>query len=95
MPFMWRWDRLYHDRVKQAGIKMHLYERYVDDSNQIAETPPAGARYDSYLGRVVVDTDNDNRSEDARTAEVLKDIANNVMEGIIMEEDYPSNNVKR
>ena len=89
---MWRWDRLYHDRVKQAGIKMHLYERYVDDSNQIAETPPAGARYDSYLGRVVVDTDNDNRSEDARTAEVLKDIANNVMEGIIMEEDYPSNN---
>ena len=73
-------------------IKMQLYERYVDDSNQIAETPPTGARYESYTRRVVIDIDNDYRSDDARTAEVLTQIANNVMEGITMEEEYPSKN---
>jgi hypothetical protein len=41
---------------------------------------------------VVTDVDNDQRSDDARTAEILKHIANDVMEGIIMEEDYPSKN---
>ena len=37
-PFMMRWDKLYLEAVEAAGIKMRLYERYVDDSNQIAES---------------------------------------------------------
>ena len=36
-PFMARWDRLYLEKVKEAGIGMKLFSRYVDDSNQIAE----------------------------------------------------------
>jgi hypothetical protein len=94
-PFMWRWDNLYLDKVREAGMKMKVYERYVDDSNQIAETPPIGARYDNFSRRVVTDVNPDHRSDDARTAEVLKQIANDVMDGIAMEEDYPSKNENR
>ena len=36
-PFMFYWDRLYLEEVAKAGITMHLYERYVDDSQQLAE----------------------------------------------------------
>ena len=45
-PFMLRWDKMYLHSVKKAGIEMKLYERYVDDSDQVAEVPPPGARYD-------------------------------------------------
>ena len=37
-PFMMRWGKLYLEAVEAAGIKMWLYERYVDDSNQVAES---------------------------------------------------------
>ena len=40
--FMLRWDKLYLQRVKKAGMKMTMYERYVDDSNQAAEVPIPG-----------------------------------------------------
>ena len=46
-PFMMRWDRIYLERVRMAGMKMLLYERFVDDSNQLAEVPPPGSRYDN------------------------------------------------
>ena len=32
-PFMARWDRMYLENVERAGMKIILYERYVDDSN--------------------------------------------------------------
>ena len=35
-PFMMKWDKIYQEKVKQAGILMPLYTRYVDDSNQAA-----------------------------------------------------------
>ena len=41
-PFMARWDKMYMVGVKKAGVKMLLYERYVDDSNQAAVTPLRG-----------------------------------------------------
>ena len=31
--FMKRWDRLYLEKAKNAGIEIKMYERYVDDSN--------------------------------------------------------------
>ena len=33
--FMWRWDKLYLEKVRKAKINMELYERYVDDSNEV------------------------------------------------------------
>ena len=52
---MKRWDRLYLERVRQAGIVMKVYERYVDDSNQVAVVPPAGARYDEERRKVLIE----------------------------------------
>ena len=39
-PFMQKWDRNYLKQIKAAGIDMKMYERYVDDSNQVAKVPP-------------------------------------------------------
>ena len=39
---MWMWGRLYLERVKKAKIQMELYERFADDSNQVAVLPPPG-----------------------------------------------------
>ena len=52
-------------------MKMLLYERYVDDSNQIAKKI------------------NENDS-DEETCAKLKDIANECLDNIIMEDDLPS-----
>ena len=30
-PFMWKWDQVYLRKVRQAGLVMHMYERYIDD----------------------------------------------------------------
>ena len=93
-PFMLRWDRLYLEKVKKVGMKMPLYKRYIDDSNQMAVVPPPGAKYDETRNKVVVDmnTSIPDENEDTRLARVLKEIANTVMQGIQMEEDNPSKN---
>ena len=46
-PFMLRWVKLYKDSVRQAGMDLKMYARYVDDSNQVAIVPPPGAKYDA------------------------------------------------
>ena len=75
---------------------MSLYERYVDDSNQVAIVPPPGAKYDGNLKKVVIDEnliDVEEEDDDERTARVLVEIANSVVPGIIMEYDVPSQNL--
>ena len=32
----------YKEKVRQAGGDLMMYERYVDDSNQIGKVPPVG-----------------------------------------------------
>ena len=96
-PFMLRWDVMYLDKVRKAGVCMEMYERYVDDSNQVAVVPPLGAKYDKAKKKVVIDrsvTDSD-ENDDERTAKVLTDIANDVLPGIIMEYVVPSRNEDR
>ena len=90
-PFMKKWDKMYLDRVGKAGIQMMLYERYVDDSNQGAVVPPPGARYDKQRKKVIVDPNNvvEGEEENERLSRVLKDVANDIQEGIVMEEDHP------
>ena len=92
--YMMRWDTLYLQKVKKAGISMLLYERYIDDSNQSAVVPSPGATYDTDRKKVVIDTDIALEDEDkeARLARVLKEIANDVIPEIKMVEDYPSKN---
>ena len=95
-PFMMSWDKRYLKRVKEAGVQMPLYKRYVDDSNQVGRVPSEGSKYNADTKRVDVD---DNEAElrrgeepDTRLARVLKDIANDVQAGIELEEDHPSKN---
>ena len=91
---MARWDRLYKEKVARAGITMHMYERYVDDSNQIATAPLPGSKYNEETETVVIDPDIDDSTvyKDAILARVLREIANSVMSCIKMEADWPSNN---
>ena len=51
-PFMMMWDRVY-----QKMLIMRLYERYVDNSNQAADVPPPGSKYDKASRKVVYDGD--------------------------------------
>ena len=73
-------------------MKMNLYKRYVDDSNQVAEVPPNGSYYDMNVGKVLFNEEEIgvNEQDDARLARLLKDIAE-VQEGIKMEAEFPSN----
>ena len=91
---MWMWDKLYLEKVEKAGLRMRLYERYVDDSNQVAEIPTAGTRYDVEQNKLVLDPQlrDQNTPTDERLAKVLLDIANSVMECVQMEGDWPSKN---
>ena len=72
---------------------MRLYERYVDDSNQVAEIPPANTKYNAQTGKMVKD-DNPvpGETDEQRTARTFKEIANHVQDSIVMEEDYPGRN---
>ena len=93
--FMKRWDRLYLERAQQAGVKMKVYERYVDDSNQVAEVPPPGARYDRERRKIVIDRsieEEERKEDDERLAGLLKEVANSIMPCIQMEADWPSKN---
>ena len=95
-PFMARWDRIYLERVNKAGIKMMLYERYVDDSNQAAIVPPPGTRYNRERKKIYVDqqmVEEDEKIEaDERLLRLLLDIANSIMNCVTMEGDCPSRN---
>ena len=80
--FMKRWDQIYLKKVKDAGMKMLMYERYVDDSNQVAVVPPKGTRYDQERGTLVVKSSHEaadgERGDEERLAVILKDIADSV-----------------
>lgn len=89
-----RWDRLYLEKVQKAGMQMKLYERYVDDSNQVAVIPPPGSTYDAREGKIIMDPQKDEQDVpgDERLAKILLSIANSIMECIVMEGDWPSKN---
>ena len=74
---------------------MPLYERYVDNSNQVAEVPAIGCRYDRNTRRIVQDDvivveETGENEADARLAVILRDIADDVKEEIKMDADCPS-----
>ena len=88
------YDDLYLNNVQKAGIEMLMYERYIDDSNQVAVVPPPGSMYDAVSKKVVMDEHmiKIHEKEDERLATILIEIANSVTPGITMEYDAPSKN---
>ena len=81
-------------QVQKSGIKMMLYERYVDDSNQAAVVPPVGSKYCKEKQKVVVDPlqQDSHIPGDERLAKILIEIANSIMSCVVMEGDWPSKN---
>ena len=71
-----RWDK-----VEKFGLKMTLYERYIDDSNQEAESPPPGSIYDAEKNEIAVDLNLaiDDEDQEAKLTRVLKGVANSVI----------------
>ena len=53
--FMARWERIYLEKVKRAVLKMWIYDRYMDDSNQIAETIPPLTKYNIQSEKMEID----------------------------------------
>ena len=96
-PFMLRYDELYMTRVREAGLNLMFYERYVDDSNQVAIVPPPGTKYDANTKRTFIDENSIDIHENSeeRTARVLLEIANTIVPGIEMEYDIPDKNVDK
>ena len=88
--YMLRWDKLYLQKVKRLGLKMTLYERYIDDSNQAAEVPPPGSIFDAVKNQVVVDLNLARADDDkeARLARVLKGVADDIIPEIKMVADF-------
>ena len=54
---MLRYDDLYKTRIREAGMNMMLYERYIDDSNQVAIVPTPGSKYDAENNKIFIDED--------------------------------------
>ena len=71
-----------------------LFERYVDDSNQVAVVPPPGSKYDLDRQKVVVGPQQQDHHipPDERLAKILVSIANSIMGCVVMEADWTSKN---
>ena len=95
--FMWRWDQMYLKKARKAGVEIVKYERYVDDSNQIAVVPQEGAKYDTDSKKIRIEQEikETEEEDDERLARVLLDVANDVLPCIKMEADWPSKNNDR
>ena len=95
--FMQRWDKLYLEKVRKAKLTMMMYERYVDDSNQIAIVPPPGSKYNEERKKVEIDPQlkDEDSPADERLAKILLSIANSIMECVKMEADWPSKNTDK
>ena len=92
-PSMMKWDSIYLEKVRRAGIEMKLYRRYIDDSNQVVKVPQRGYVYDVNQKKLVYDeVEIGEENDEERIAKMLKVIANEVMDGIEMESDFPTNN---
>ena len=95
---MWRWDKIYVKRVKKAGIKILLYKRYVDDSNQVAMSQPLGAKYHNDTQKSVIDKEQKELNllipEDERLGKILLEIATSIISCIQMKGDWPTKKMK-
>ena len=53
---------------------------------------PPGTKYNIRTGKLVDNTNQLEETEEESTARILKEVANSVQVGIVMEEDFPSRN---
>ena len=87
---------MYLVKDRKTGMMMQMYERYVDDSKQIAETVPPHTVYNVLTGKLVKD-DNPrvDKTPEERTVIELLSIATSVQNSFIMEADHPGRDDNR
>ena len=91
--FMLIWARRLREKMSVNNLTSYMMQVYVDDGNHINEAVPRGAKVVN--DEVVIDedlADTDDRPGDLRTAEVVRDLANNIFEFIKVTIDCPSLN---
>jgi hypothetical protein len=73
------WDKLYLAKLVRAGVRMMIFKKYVDDSNQLVKTIPVGRKYDHNSVKLVIDAQGvtENMTNDKVTA-LVRLIANTV-----------------
>ena len=92
LAMLW-WDRAYISKLKQLGIEMEMYRRYVDYGNMVVEAVQPGCRFINEQLTIQQEAVHEdiNVPADERTAKVLRCIANSISPMIIMVEDFPTN----
>ena len=92
--FMLWWDDKLTKLVREAGVNMELFERYVDDCTEIVEVIEKGWRYNKDTTQLEwtqeASEEDKDTEDDIRTAIVVRDIANSIHPMIVLEEDVPS-----
>ena len=94
--YMLVWDKMFLNKVESLNINLPLYARYVDDGGLGLHAIQQGWSYNAernimeFSGQLHTE---DDRPDDARTMDILKNIANSIDPEIQMEVDYPSNHI--
>ncbi|KXJ25566.1 hypothetical protein AC249_AIPGENE6319 [Exaiptasia diaphana] len=88
-------SRTFKERLRELGIPLYMYKRYVDDINVVVGGVEPGTRYRN--GTLAV-TDNARREDsdcdaDAQCMRLLRDVGNDIHNSIQIEVDYPSKNI--
>ena len=91
LTMIW-WDNEFLTRCEKLKIDILMYERYVDDVDTAVIPPPLGSRLSG--GKLVVAEEkvreDEARPRDRVTAELLRNVANNISPMIQMKEEVGS-----
>jgi hypothetical protein len=94
---MLMWDKMAKKLFAELGMKIIMYERYVDDVNCTVIAKPEGTILEE--GKLVNSEERmeeDSRmTRDQRTGRLIREIANTIMPMIKMVEDCPENHVSK
>ena len=93
--YMLIWDLSFLTKLKNMGIKVSVYKRYVDDITVVMRMIEAGWHFDRNRGKLVFNPEHEYAAlePDHRTMSVLRDIANGLDSDIQLTIDVPSLNV--
>ena len=93
--YMLRWDDKFLTKLRKLRLSPQMYVRYVDDTLIVSEVIQPGVRYDSKKSILRFNADlvpeDEAKSDDIRTFEVLRSIADSIDSDIQWEEDVPTN----
>ena len=97
--YMLWWDQKFLKIAKEAGAKISMYKRYVDDTNIIIQGIEPNTEWDEESKKLkttattTIANDPIQEAMDVRTAREIKKIANSISQFIQWEEAVPSNSI--